>query len=403
MHNAFSTAGYFNGDPDEAALADWARKLRQEIQPNQVSLGLVYMSSRYFEKAEGILSLLRTEAQIPLLVGCSANSLIVGDREIEEESGISLGLYSLPNASLEAIRFSQDQVEEWNGAGYWHLETDRTPDSLNAWLVFADPFSVDAETWLRQWNDAYEGLPILGGMASGDYAARQTQIYLNEEVLTEGGVAIAIAGGVEVASVISQGCTPIGDTWTITKTDRNVILEIGNRPAYQVLYETIEQLSPDIQEQTRGNLFVGLVMDEYLDEFQRGDFLIRNLLSADAETGAISIGALPRPGQTIQFQRRDAAASTEDMTVLLRRAQNELAGRQVYGGCLCSCNGRGHRLFGHIHHDPRSVQQAFGPIGLAGFFCNGEIGPIAGKNFLHGYTASLALFVDKTDPGPSQQ
>lgn len=395
MHNAFSTAGYFSGEPDEAALTAWARKLRQEIQPHRVSLGLVYLSSTYFEMAEGILSLLRTEAQIPLLIGCSANSLIAGDQEIEEGAGISLGLYSLPGAELEAVRFTQEQVEEWSGAGYWHLETGRTPESMNAWLVFADPFSVDAETWLRQWNEAYEGMPILGGLASGDYAARQTQIYLNEEVLTEGGVALAIAGAVEVASVISQGCTPIGDTWTITKTDRNVILEIGNRPAYQVLYETIENLPPELQEKTRGNLFVGLVMNEYLDEFQRGDFLIRNILGADAESGAVSIGAIPRPGQTLQFQRRDAIASTEDMTVLLRRAQNELAGRQIFGGCLCSCNGRGHRLFGKINHDAHSVQQAFGPIGLAGFFCNGEIGPISGKNFLHGYTASLALFVEK--------
>ena len=397
MHNAFSTAGVWNREADAGAIAAWARNLRQQIQPNPVTLGLIFLSPRYFSDAEMILTVVRRHAEIPLLIGCSSNSLIAGEEEIEEDSGIGLGLFSLPGGELTTARFTQTQVEEWNGAGYWHLETGRTLEDLNGWLAFADPFSLDAEAWLRQWNDAYPGTPILGGMASGDYAARQTQVYLNEMVYQEGGVAVSIGGNTQLASVISQGCTPIGETWTVTRTDRNLILQIANRPAYDVLRETLESLPPEDQGRTRGNLFVGLVMNEYLDEFQRGDFLIRNILGVDAASGAVAIGAIPRPGQTLQFQRRDAAASSEDMTVLLRKAQNELSHRRVLGGLLCSCNGRGRRLFGPVHHDARQVQQAFGPMGLAGFFGNGELGPIGGKNFLHGYTASLALLLQKGD------
>lgn len=395
MKNGFSTAGLWTGSSDLREIAGWAKGLRQELSPAKVDLGLLFLSPRYFEAAEDIVRSIRVSAEIPILIGCSSNSLIVGQEEIEDESGISLGLYSLPGAQLSPVRFLQSQIEEWNGAGYWRMETGITPERINGWLTFADPFSVDAERWLKQWDDAFRGIPILGGLASGDYAARQTHIYLNDQVYEEGGVALAIGGDVELAGIISQGCTPIGETWTITKTDTNIILEIGNRPAYEVLIETVSALPLAEQAKTRGNLFIGLVMDEYRDEFQRGDFLIRNILEADAETGVIAIGAIPRPGQTMQFQRRDAEASTEDMTVLLRRAQNQLAGRRVLGGCLCSCNGRGHRLFGPIHHDASHVQQAFGPMGLAGFFCNGEIGPIGGHNFLHGYTASLALFVER--------
>ncbi|MGD0615833.1 MAG: FIST C-terminal domain-containing protein, partial [Verrucomicrobiota bacterium] len=215
------------------------------------------------------------------------------------------------------------------------------------------------------------------------------------DVFEEGGVAIAVGGGVKLAGVISQGCTPIGETWTLTKVDQNIIHEIGNRPAYEVLAETFNTLSPEDQRQARGNLFIGLVVNEYLEDFHRGDFLIRNLLGADPRSGSIAIGALPRPGQTVQFQRRDAAAATEDMNVLLARARRQLEGSTVYGGCLCSCNGRGQGLFGEPDHDARMVQQQLGPLGLAGFFCNGEIGPIGEKNFLHGFTASLALFVKK--------
>lgn len=395
MQNEFSTSGFWSGDLDPVQFAAWVRQLAAQLGSHPVSLGLVFVSPRYFAEAPSLLRILRSEAKIPLLLGCSGNSLIAGEREVEEEAGLSVGLFSFPETHLEAVRFTQEQVEEWNGAGYWHLETGRTPEQLRGWLVFADPFSLDAERWLLQWNDAFEGVPILGGLASGDYAARQTQIYLNEQVFDSGGVALAFSGAVGIQGVISQGCTPIGDTWTITKTGSNVIWEIGNRPAYQVLAETISALPAGLQAKARGNLFVGLAMNEYQDDFQRGDFLIRNILGADAESGAIAIGALPRTGQTLQFHRRDAEASSEDMTVTLRRAQNELMGERVLGGCLCSCNGRGQRLFGNVHHDAHHVQQAFGPMGLTGFFCNGEIGPISGKNYLHGYTASIALFVHR--------
>ncbi len=360
-----------------------------------MALGLVFMSPKFFPHAKQVLEILRVHAQVPLLAGCSSQGLIVEQQEVEEGAGVTLGLYAMPGAALEAFHFTQEQVEEANGAGYWHLETGIETDRTNGWLAFIDPFHLDSETWLRTWNEAYAPLPVLGGLASGDYSQQRTQLYLNGDVFEEGGVAISVGGGVRLAGVISQGCTPIGETWTLTKVDQNIIHEIGNRPAYEVLAETFGALSPEEQRQARGNLFIGLVVNEYLEDFHRGDFLIRNLLGADPRSGSIAIGAMPRPGQTVQFQRRDAAAATEDMNELLTRAKRKLEGATVYGGCLCSCNGRGRGLFGEPDHDARMVQQRLGPIGLAGFFCNGEIGPIGEKNFLHGFTASLALFVKK--------
>ena len=150
----------------------------------------------------------------------------------------------------------------------------------NGWLVFADPFHLHGDQWLNQGNAAWPNAPILGGLASGEHRAQRTQIYLNGDVYEDGGVALSVGGGVALRSVISQGCTPIGETWTITRAEHNVIHEIGNRPAYEVLVETFEALSDTDKEKTRGNLFVGMVVNEYLDEFHRGDFLIRNLIGA---------------------------------------------------------------------------------------------------------------------------
>lgn len=395
MHNDHSVAAHWAGEFDEGRFRAWAEKVRARLKGPGVDLGLVFISPSLFDLAPQLLELIRVHAQVPLLIGCSSASLIVGGEEIEDDTGLVLGLYSLPGANLRAVRFTQEQLDESTGPAYWQLENEVRPEESNGWLCFVDPFHLDCESWLRAWNETYQPLPILGGLASGDPEEQRTQIYLNGDVFESGGVAISIGGEVALASVISQGCTPIGETWTITRAERNVIREIGNRPAYEVLAETFSGLTATQQKQAQGNLFVGLVVNEYLDEFQRGDFLIRNLMSVDPKSGAISIGAYPRPGQTMQFQCRIASAGTEDITQLLQRTKETLAGRTIYGGCLCSCNGRGQRLFGEPHHDARHVQEELGPIGLAGFFCNGELGPVGEKNFLHGYTASLALFVKK--------
>jgi len=207
-----------------------------------------------------------------------------------------------------------------------------------------------------------------------------------------------VGGAVEVEAVVSQACTPIGEPWTITKVEGNLIHQIGNRPAYQVLADTFGRLPKDQQERARGNLFVGLVTNEYKEEFHRGDFLIRSLLGGDPKTGVLAVGARPRAGQSVQFQCRDAASATEDLTGLLEGARRKGGGGRILGACLCSCLGRGERLFGVPHHDAVLIQRLLGPVGLTGFFCNGEIGPVGGRSYLHGYTAALGLFVAKPRP-----
>lgn len=394
MKPLHSVSGAWEREFEEGLLARWAAGLRSQLQ-RAPDLGLVFIAPRYFAHAARMLEIIRIHAQTPVLVGCSGAGLIASEREIEENPGLSLGLYALPGAELKVCRFTQENVEEASGPGYWHSETGVTGEQTNGWLVFADPFHLDAARWLHAWNEAYAPVPILGGLASGDFHEQRTQIYLNGEVHEEGGVALSIGGDVALRGVISQGCTPIGETWTITRTDRNIIHQIGNRPAYTVLAETLNALPPAEQEKTKGNLFVGLVVNEYLDEFHRGDFLIRNLIGADPRSGALAVAELPRVGQTIQFQRRDAQAARDDMRELLRRARESAGGKIVYGACLCSCNGRGSRLFGAPHHDPQTLLSALGDMGVAGFFCNGEIGPVGDRSFLHGYTASVALFTER--------
>ena len=281
----------------------------------------------------------------------------------------------------------------------WSARTGLAPKDVNGWLAFLDPFHLDGESWLRSWNQNYPQQPVYGGMAaggiSGDAPEPFTQLYLNGEVFEDGGVVLAIGGEVAVTGVVSQGCTPIGEAWTLTRVEHNLIRNIGNRPAYAVLSETVQKLSAEDQKKSAGNLHIGLVVNEYLEDFHRGDFLVRNLLGGDPESGVLAVGALPRMGQTVQFQRRDAAAASEDLNELLARTKNTLENREIFGGALFCCNGRGKNLFGRPSHDAELLQAHFGPTGVAGFFCNGEIGPVGDKNFLHGFSAAAALFVKK--------
>ena len=393
MNTTHSVAAHYDGEFDVDAIESWATELREQFPGEEISLGIVFTSPQFFDNADELLEILRVHARIPLLVGCSSGSLIANAQELEKDSGFVLSLHHLPGADLSGIHFTQAQVEQGDREGFWREKTGVLES--NGWLVFADPFQINGEQWLDQWNATWPSAPILGGLASGDQEQQRIQVYLNGKVYEEGGVALNVSGYVALRSVISQGCTPIGETWTITRAEHNVVHEIGNRPAYEVLVETFEGLSESDKEKTRGNLFVGMVVNEYLDEFHRGDFLIRNLIGADPKDGAIAVGALPRAGQTLQFQRRDARAAGEDLDELLHRATESLEDVSVYGGCLCCCNGRGTNLFGASDHDAGLVQHHLGDIGLSGFFCNGEIGPVGQNNYLHGYTASLALFVEK--------
>ena len=336
-------AAHWPGEFEEAGLRQWAEHVRAQLPARAVSFGLVFMSPGFFPHARLALEILRVHARIPLLAGCSSTALICGGGEMENATGLVLALYALPGAELKSFRFTQSQVEEANGAAYWHLETGVEPPRTNGWLVFVDPFHLDVEGWLRSWNEAYAPAPAFGGLASGLFSDQTTQVYLDGEVFEDGGVAVSVGGDVKLTGVISQGCTPIGETWTLTRVEHNLIRQIANRPAYAVLEDTFKKLPPAEQQKARNNLLIGLVVNEYVEDFHRGDFLVRNLLGGDPNSGVLAVGALPRAGQMMQFQRRDADAANEDMNELLARAKKNLGGAPIYGGCLCSCNGRGGR------------------------------------------------------------
>jgi small ligand-binding sensory domain FIST len=196
---------------------------------------------------------------------------------------------------------------------------------------------------------------------------------------------------VAVRTVVSQGCRPVGRPYVVTKSEANVIHELGGRKAMAVLKEVFEGMSEEERQLFRQAPHLGCVIHEAQESFDRGDFLVRNLMWADPDSGAIAVGEILRRGQTVQFHVRDSDAASEDLDTLLAREREAAAG----GALLFSCNGRGTRLFETPDHDVSATRRALGEIPVAGFFAAGELGPVGGRNFMHGFTASLALFSER--------
>ncbi len=387
-------AAIATGETWQDALEALTPQLSMLRDGTSIDLTLLFASADYADAYPALLAAVRKLTGPGVLIGCSGQGIIGPSREVEGEPALSLQVFSLPGVDLRPVRISQNDLTP-GGEPDWQRRANAPRDEVNAWLLFADPFTLDTERALELLSETYEGLPLIGGLASGHPRRQETHLFLNDNVLDEGAVGLAIGGDYTVRTVVSQGAAPIGETWTITAVEGNMIETIGMRRALDVLVDTFNALPEPMQERARSNLLIGLAMDEYKDEYGRGDFLIRNFMGVDRDTGAIAVSALPRVGQTLQFQVRDPAAADEDLHEILSRVKADLGDQQPVGALLCSCNGRGIGLFGAPDHDAKKLAELMGPLPVAGFFCNGEIGPVGGKNFLHGFTASMALIVQK--------
>jgi len=339
---------------------------------------------------ESVQSAIRAEH----MIGCTGAGIIGTDQELEQKPAVSLLVGELPDVKIRPFYISEKDVEETSGPAYWHFQLEIEPSATPNFLVFVDPFTTRALQLIDGLVEAYPQAPMVGGLASGAQQPGENRLVLDGKVYDEGAVGVSLSGHIALRTVVSQGCRPIGEPLTVTRADKNIVFELGGRPPMKVLQEMLPQLPPRDQKLARSALFLGRVINEYQDEFSRGDFLIRNLIGSDPQSGALAVGDLMRTGQTVQFQVRDAETADEDLRHLLTEERRDLGGTQPRGALLFSCLGRGEGMYGVAHHDIKAVQESLGPLPVAGFFCNGEIGPIGQRTFIHGFTSVLGLFTE---------
>jgi len=353
-------------------------------------LAVVFVSGAYGAAVRPAFESLSDIVAAGVVIATTVEGVLAGDTEYESGPVVSVWLARLPGAQIVPLSLEYTQTPDGGMFVGWPEELTTQWPANATLLLLADPFSFPVDALIRRMEEDHPGMPIVGGMASGGQEPGTNTLVIGSRSYNTGAVGVVIGGGVRIRPVVSQGCRPIGHTMVITKSEENVIIELGGKPALERLREIYGELDSVDQQLVRSSLHVGRVASEYQDHFQRGDFLVRNVVGADPESGVIAIGDLVRTGQTIQFHVRDSQSAHEDLQVLLTRDKSRSP--PPAGALVFTCNGRGTRLFDTASHDAQCLQEGLGPIPAAGFFAQGEIGPIGSRNCLHGFTASIAIF-----------
>ncbi|MFE0152942.1 FIST N-terminal domain-containing protein [Nonomuraea sp. NPDC059007] len=320
------------------------------------------------------------------VIGCSATGVIGDGQGVELAPSVSAWAATLDGARLTTFALETLTAEDrFVVVGL----PERGSDDHVA-VLMADPYTFPTDAFVERSVDVLGDLPIIGGLANGMSGRGSVRLFADGQVYTEGAIGVLISGQVNVSTVVSQGCRPIGPTMVVTRAEENLLLELAGQPALARLEDIVSDLDEDDRDLVASGLQIGLAMDEYAERHERGDFLIRGVLGIDPDREAVAIGDVVEVGRTVRFQVRDAATADEDLYDLLDAHREELG--KVDGALLFACNGRGSAMFGTADHDAVALRDTLGHIGMAGFFAAGEVGPVAGHNHVHGFTASVLVF-----------
>jgi small ligand-binding sensory domain FIST len=353
-----------------------------------IDLAVIFVTPAHAGALEDAAAVVRTVLQPATLIGCAAVAIAGTRREVEEGPGVSLWAAS-GIGSVTPLELSYEPTPDGAGLLGW---PHPFPPGAAALLLIADPFTFDVEALIRRIEAEQPGVPVIGGMASAARGPGGNRLALDGRVRSSGAVGAVLGPQAGVTAVVSQGCRPIGHPYTVTRAEGSIIHELGGIAPLERLVDLARDGLPDEDVALiNQGLHLGVVIDEHRDEFGRGDFLIRNVLGGDRQNGAIAVGGEIAVGTTVQYHVRDAGTADEDLRAML-------AGQDAAGALLFTCNGRGQRLFGEPHHDATVLDDALDGAPVAGFFAAGELGPIGGRSFLHGFTASVALFHEEGRP-----
>ncbi len=382
-------AAALSRDPDAAAAAaEAAHELAGVLGPAPSAVA-VFATSDVMADVEGVLDGIAAHLTPTSLIGCTGEAVIARGKEIEEPPGLALWGANLSSSTMTldlSARPHEDGVEIVGlPEGIEH--------SPHLVVLLADPFTFPVDAALALFDDRLPGTQVVGGLASGGRAPGEHRMIINGQVRTDGAVALVLDADAAV-TVVSQGCRPVGQDMVITAADGPVVEELASQPALDRLTELLEGANESESDLLAGGLLAGLVIDENRPDYTVGDYLVRGVRGTDSERGALLVGERVRVGQTMRFHVRDAESADSDLRRALQKGGSDL-GAKPGGALLFSCNGRGSRLFGVADHDASAVVDELGDIPTVGLFCNGEIGPVGRRNFLHGFTATLALFPDE--------
>ncbi len=384
-------AALSGADRYDTAFDEVLDDLREELGGVAPTMLAAFVGSAHEQHYVRLHHMLREAFPDATLVGCSAGGTVGSGRELEEGAGFAVTAAALPGVHTKSFHIESDRVPKAEAADLWQQSVGLPEDAEEpSFIVLPDPFTGLGRHVVRGLDQNFEGSTVIGGLASGMQEAGEGALFADGDVHASGTVGLALWGNVRLEPVVAQGCRPIGTPMFVTRGHDNVIAEIDGQSPARVLQDLYEQLSDDDQSKLRHSLFVGMVMQDRQQVYGHGDFLIRNIVGLDGDTGALAIGADVQPNTVIQFHLRDAETSAADLRTLLTQSAGQHETPPA-GAFMFSCLGRGQGLYGTPDHDVGLVRSVFDDLPVGGFFCNGEIGPVQSTTHLHGYTTVLGL------------
>ncbi len=389
-------------------------QISDQTGPNP-DLVILFVSGPLIAAAGSIAAAVRRGTNAGCLLAVTASGVLGGVLEFENRAGVSALAATLPGVSVTPLT-NNDFAAVFDAGDDAPALLAEKVGCPAAMFVVADPYSVPLNGLVPALGRALnppgrQGPPaaLFGGVASGADKPGGNTIVLDDRTDNQGVYGVALAGPIRCDLTVSQGCRPVGENVVVTRARGNLLLELGGRPALEVMRNQIGTLNDADRKLLAGGLFIGRVIDEYKQHLGRGDYLIRGVLGADEQSGGVAVADIIPPGRTVRLHLRDAHTAEEDLGLLLD-AQT-LHGPPA-GAILVTCAGRGERFFGKQNLDTVAIQRAFLPaesgpeaaksgraidphrmgIPLAGFFAAGEIGPVGNQSFVHSYTACLGCF-----------
>ena len=378
----------------EEAIAECGVAIKNAVGGETLDLAVAFISPHYEDSYDRVADLIAETLGAKHVFGCSGGGVIGNGVEVEQRAGVSITAAVLPNVNVRPFHLEGDLLPDMDaGPDKWGDLVGVQADQDPHFVMLADPYSFPVQDLLMGMDFAFPRAAKIGGLASGASRQGGNALFLDREVWRTGAIGLALDGNITVDTVVAQGCRPIGNPMRISKSDRNMLVELDGQPPMEVLRNMFETLPERDRGLLQNSLFLGVVMDELIDSPVQGDFLIRNVVGMDQATGGLAIGEMLKEGQLVQFHLRDAETSTDDLQAVLTRYADEHRENDIPGALLFSCLGRGQYLYGKPNHDTDLFRDKLGDVPLGGFFCNGEIGPVSGTTFLHGYTSSFGLFL----------
>jgi len=346
----------------------------------QATLGLIYVTDYLADDLKNILRHLTDQTGISQWVGTVGMGICAGGTELFDRPAMAVMTLSLDEQDYEIIHTINDEEKPLPAATQeWIAKT--TP---LLGIVHGDSNNPKIQHMVEEFART-SGSFLVGGLTASRQTSYQVAGSLENGGLTGGGLSgVLFAPSVEVATGLSQGCSPIGESHIVSDCVDNVIVGIDGRGALDVFKEDIgDVLARDL------NRVAGYIHAAFpIEGSDTGDYLVRNLVGIDPEHGWLAVGGDIKLGERILFVRRDPQSAEEDLVSMVTKLKKRLPG-DPKGGVYYSCIARGPNMFGTEGREAEIIHDILGDFPLIGFYANGEIS----NDRLYGYTGVIALFM----------